>query len=200
MHNIPVKQGNTENLSVIEAIYQRRAVRSYTDEKLTKERILQLLDAAVQAPTAMHEEPWQFMVIQDLSVLRRISEAAKKAFAEAPVKPILSGSTLHQRFTSTDFSIFYNAPTLIIICAKPVGTYAEADCWLAAENLMLAAGAYGLATCVIGFALPVLNTSEWKKELGLATDSHVVVPIIIGVPSESTAPVARKKAEILGWK
>ena len=200
MHNIPIKSVNSDNLSIIEAIYQRRAVRNFTDEKTSRERILQLLDAAVQAPTAMHEEPWEFMVIQDPTLLKRISESAKNALNLSTEKPAFTASAMHQHFTATDFNIFYNAPSLVLVCAKPVGEFASADCWLAAENLMLAACAYGLATCVIGFAVQILNTSAWKKELGISDEIHIIAPIILGVAAESALPVPRKKANILAWK
>ena len=43
-----------------------------------------LLDAAVHAPTAMHQEPWKFVVIQDRALLRRLSDRAKAlAIAQA---------------------------------------------------------------------------------------------------------------------
>ncbi|MFZ6862727.1 nitroreductase family protein [Undibacterium sp. Ji67W] len=200
MHNIPTNAANSDNLSVIEAIYQRRAVRNFTNEKTSRERILQLLDAAVQAPTAMHEEPWEFMVIQDTTLLKRISESAKNALNLSTDKPALTASAMHQRFTATDFNIFYNAPSLVLVCAKPVGEFASADCWLAAENLMLAACAYGLSTCVIGFAVQILNTPEWKKELGIADEIHVIAPIILGVAAERVVQVTRKKADLLAWK
>lgn len=200
MHNIPIKATSSDTLSIIEAIYQRRAMRNFTSEKTSRERILQLLDAAVQAPTAMHEEPWEFLVIQGQDLLHQISESAKKSLVLSTTKPLLTSSAIHQRFTATDFNIFYNAPSLILVCARPVGEYASADCWLAAENFMLAACAYGLATCVIGFAVHELNTPVWKKELGIPEDVQVVVPIILGVPAERAATVERKKATILAWK
>ena len=47
--------------------------------KTIERKVIQtLLDAAVHAPTAMHEEPWSFAVIQDKNVLDRLSESAKK--------------------------------------------------------------------------------------------------------------------------
>ena len=52
-------------------------------------------------------------------------------------------------FSHPDFNISHDAGTLIAICA-PSATFSTADCWLAAENLMLAACAMGLGTCCIG--------------------------------------------------
>jgi nitroreductase len=58
-----------------------------------------------------------------------------------------------------------------VICGKPIGPFVAADCWLAAENLMLAATAHGLATCPIGFALAALGDREVKAELGIPPEA-----------------------------
>ena len=61
-------------LSALDAIYQRRAVRSYLPDTVDEATIRRLLDAAVHAPTAMHTEPWSFVVVQDRAVLTAISD------------------------------------------------------------------------------------------------------------------------------
>ena len=103
-------------------------------------------------------------------------------------------------FTRPDFNIFHGANTLIIICAKPLGSFVVADCWLAAENLMLAANAIGLGSCVIGSAVAALNTPEVKAKLGIPAEFNAVAPIIVGVPSGETATTSRKEPLILAWK
>ena len=80
------------------------------------------------------------------------------------------------------------------------GPFVAADCWLAAENLMLAACARGLGTCVIGFAVSALNTPEWKTELKIPVEMNAIAPIIVGVPVGETALVPRKQPEIVIWK
>jgi nitroreductase len=74
-----------------------------------------------------------------------------------------------------------------------------ADCWLAAENLMLAAFAMGLGTCCIGLALPMLNLPDIKAELGIPTEVTAVAAIVVGIPRGEAVPVARKDPEILAW-
>ena len=64
----------TRPMSVLEAIYARRATRAYTSQQVDKPMILKLLDAAVHAPTAIHLEPWAFVVIQNRALLERIGE------------------------------------------------------------------------------------------------------------------------------
>jgi len=98
-----------------------------------------------------------------------------------------------------DFHVFYNAGTLIVIYSKIQGTFVVADCWLATENLLLAAYAQGLGTCVIGFAVSALNTPEWKAELKIPAEMTAIAPMIVGVPAGETPPVPRKAPEILSW-
>lgn len=89
--------------------------------------------------------------------------------------------------------------TLIVICARDGGPYVQADCWLAAENLMLAACDAGLGTCCIGFAIPVLNTVELKAELRIPADTAAVAPIIVGYPSGPVDAPARAEPRVLSW-
>ena len=188
-------------MSVMDAILERRSVRSYSPERLGQATIRTLLDAAVWAPTAVHEEPWAFVVVQDLAALKTLSDRAKTIFAADARRthPKQAGHLL-EILDKPDFNIFYNAGTLIIICGRPRGPFVVADCWLAAENLMLAARSIGLGSCVIGFALPALNTPEIKAELRIPPECTAIAPIIVGVPSGETPRTTRKEPDILAWK
>ena len=188
-------------LSAIDAIHQRRSVRHYTREAIDKTTITTLLKAAVLAPTAMHQEPWSFVVIQDKDVLDRLSDNCAKLVREEAKRG--GSQTSQHRLHVADvpeFHAFHGAGTLIVICGKHAGPFVEADCWLAAENLMLAAFAKGLGTCVIGFAVEALNTADWKGELKIPSEMTVIAPIIVGVPAGETAATSRKPPEILFWK
>ena len=197
----PNNSTKTESsLSVMDAIQHRRSVRDYASKTIERKVIQTLLDAAVHAPTAMHEEPWSFAVVQDKNVLDRLSESAKKlVHNEAQGSDTdRSKHTLHV-VDKPDFHVFYNAGTLIVIYSKIQGPFVVADCWLAAENLLLAAYAQGLGTCVIGFAVSALNTPEWKSELKIPAEMTAIAPMIVGVPAGETPPVPRKAPEILSW-
>jgi nitroreductase len=56
---------------------------------------------------------------------------------------------------------------------------AAEDCWLAAENLMLAARDEGLGTCWIGLSRAWFNLPSTKCELSLPEQYEVVAPIIL---------------------
>jgi nitroreductase len=200
--NDPQKTAKPEvPMSVMDAIYHRRAVRDYTPKTIDQATIRTLLDAAVHAPTAMHEEPWSFAVVQDKDLLNRLSESAKDLLRSETKDPgpHYAKDSLYL-VAKTDFHVFHNAGTLIVIYSKFQGPFVVADCWLAAENLMLAACAKGLGTCVIGFAVQALNTPEWKAEFKIPADMTTIAPIILGVPAGETLPVPRKQPDILIWK
>lgn len=183
------------SMSAMDAIYKRRAIRSYKLlQPVNREDIKALLSAAVQAPTAIHEEPWAFAVIQDRDLLRDMSDSAK-TMIDVEIRKHLS-----HLLDDPSFNIFYNAGTLIVIYGKPMGPFVVADCWLAAENLMLAACAMGLGTCVIGLAVQALNTPKWKERLSVSSEMTAYVPMILGIPKGETPPVPRKEPEIIVWK
>jgi nitroreductase len=194
-------------LSALDVIFARRSVRAYEQHPLDTSTVNALLDAAVQAPTALHAEPWAFVVIQDRRVLKRLSDLAKPNVAAELAHQLSRSragsnaalSRFAQDIADPQFNIFYDAGTLVVICAKRIGPLATGDCWLAAENLMLAACAMGLGTCCIGSATSTLNTDAVKKDLGIPADVDVVAPIVVGVPRQTESADVRKRPEILSW-
>jgi nitroreductase len=186
---------------ILKTIYARRSVRAYAPSPLDSATVQTLLDAAVHAPTAMHEEPLAFFVVQDHALLQHLSDLAKPIFVEEVRHRNAHGAShSFDHFIRPDFNIFHGADTLIIICAKPMGQFVSADCWLAAENLMLAASAIGLGSCVIGSAVAALNIHKVKAELGIPDEYSAIAPIVVGVPGGETPATSRKEPLILSWK
>jgi len=182
-------------MTVIDAIYKRHAIRSFTSHNPDEKAIRFLLEAAVHAPTAMNEEPWAFAVIQDREILKRLSDSAKMTLGDES-----SRGYAFERFLQPDSNVFYDAGTLIVIYGKPMGPSVAADCWLAAENLMLAACSIGLGTCVVGLATAALNSPEWKKELGIPATVTAYVPIILGLPKGDISVIPRKAPDVIAWR
>lgn len=186
-------------MELMEAICKRRSVRFYTEERVDKDTIDKLIKAAIQAPSAMNCQPWAFGVLQDKELMQKISDDSKAyLLASLPTKPFLEG--YRQLFSNPEFNIFYNAPALLTVFAKPEGPNAPCDCALAAQNIMLAAHALGLGSCWIGFAQMFFNTPELKEKLGIPKEYIAVAPIIIGHPAKTSPDVTKKEPEIVFWK
>jgi len=176
------------------AIYGRRAVRDYLDNAVDHSVIERLIDAAVQAPTALNQQPWIFTVVRNQRVLDELSGQAKTYMLSQHGE--LSHSSHFQMLGDPHFQIFYHAPVLILISATATGPWCVEDCALAAENLMLAAYGEGLGSCWIAFAQSYLNTPAGRALLRLPAQCAAVAPIIVGVGRGLTEPVPRKTPDV----
>jgi nitroreductase len=205
-----------------EAIYTRRSIREFTAEPVDKKTIRDLIDAAIQAPSAvknrasgipargshlgvcdgkahlrprMKAQPCAFRVVRDKTVLDTISGEAKAHMLKTTPVGLMTHH-FNEILNDPNFDIFYHAPALILISTATDIPWAVEDCALAAENLMLAARGAGLGTCWIGFAQAWLGTPEGKTLLQLPAAYRPVAPIIVGHPKSAAPPVPRKEPEI----
>jgi nitroreductase len=178
-------------MELLEAIYQRRSVRTFKTQPVVRNTLQELVGVAVQAPSAMNAQPWHFTIIQKADLLDRISTEAKwflLALDEA-------SKELRAELADPKFHIFHGAPALILISVRGAD-WAEEDAALAAQNLMLAAHDQGLGTCWIGLAQAWLATKDGKAAVDLPGDCTPVASIIVGHPSGITPQVPRKPPTI----
>jgi len=186
-------------MEVRDAIYHRRAVRSFTERAVDRSIVQRLLEAAVQAPSAVNGQPWAFAIVQDKAKLASLSDRAKTSVTEAR-ELLASHPELEAMTADPSFNVFYNAGTLIVICSKPVGLHPEWDCYLAGQNLMLAACDLGLGSCPIGLVWPLLSKPDVKRELHIPEDYSAVLPLIVGYPAIRPPATERNPPEILCWQ
>ena len=179
------------------AIRKRRAVRQFSDQPVTRPAIERLIDAALQAPSAVNKQPWFFTVVRDAKLLDQISSHAKKhllaliAAGEAPQE-------FHSILSDPQFHILYHAPVLIVISTLSEDIWAKEDAALAAQNLMLSAYADGLGTCWVGFAQRWLETKDGRRAIGVPDYYQPVAPIIVGHPKGAVPDVPRN-SPIIHW-
>lgn len=188
-----------DTVGVMDAIFHRRAVRAYAAEDVSEAVVNRLLAAAVQAPSAMNQQPWGFAVLHGRARLRGYSERAKRHL----VATYPATFELHSRselYENPAYDLFHGANTLIVIYAASGRLHPSEDCCLAAENLMLAAYALGLGTCPIGFARPWFDLLETKRELGVPEHYRAVFPVVVGYPAGFTPNSGRDEPNVLCWQ
>lgn len=173
-----------------QAIYGRRSVRDYLDKPLARERVESLLTDAVQAPNSIDRQAWSFVVIQGRERLARYS---REALANLPSK---LDPGVARIVADPAFDIFYNAPTLVVICATLPDPMVRHDCALAAATLMLAAHGQGVGSCWIGLSEPWLALPATRRELDIPQDQEGIAPIILGYPASNPGPRLRKRPRI----
>lgn len=187
------------NVALMDAIFHRRAVRSYDPRPVEKAAVDRMLLAAVQAPSAMNQQPWGFAVLHGDQRLREYSARAKLHL----VATYPTMWELHSRselYEDPDYDLFHGANTLIVVYAISGRLHPNEDCCLAAENLMLAAYGLGLGTCPIGFARPWFDLLETKRELGVPEHYTAVFPVVVGYPAGFTGAPERDEPNVVCWK
>ncbi len=175
---------------VVDNILSRRAIRKYTEEQVSKEKLDTILKCAIYAPSALNRQPWQVRAIQNKDLLDEINQR----FLNYAQGKEFKGSA--SRYKEPGFSIFHNSPTLIVIARDVnIGT-STLDCGIMLQNILLSAHAVGLGTCPIGSLVPVLNLPENKDILDrieIPEGFEVVINVSLGYADEQ--PKVKKRDE-----
>lgn len=181
---------------VVEAILNRRSIRVYKPEQIKPEELNTILKSGMYAPSALNKQSWEVRVIQNADLLGRINAS----FVEKAKGKSLQGSAA--RAQEPGFSVFHNAPTLIVVAKTKDNPYSAVDCGLFAQNILLSAESLNIGTCVIGNTASILNdpdSKEFLKEINMPDTHEVVFGIAVGYKNESPTAPARdeKKIEII---
>lgn len=185
-------------MDLIKAIYQRRATRSFSDANVLPALVHELINAAAQAPSALNLQPWAFAVFHGRDRLESYSTRAK-AHLLGTSDPSYGLDPRIDQYLDRNLNIFHEADTLIVVCAKPSRFSPVEDCFLAVQNLMLAAHGFGLGSCPVGFARPWFNQPDVKAELGIPPHYTAVMPIVIGYAVQPPPPPNKLTAETVCW-
>ena len=68
--------------STLQSIRERSSHRKYLPQQLTEQQLETIVQAALQAPSAVNAQPWHFSVVQDQELLKRVHQAAAQTARE----------------------------------------------------------------------------------------------------------------------
>jgi len=176
-------------------IKERRSVRAYTDEPVSKEQMEAVLEAGVWAPTGMGREPLRFIIIENKELIKYVSNNTKEA-----VKQMMP--PLAERFCTEADIICYNAPSLVLVCTEKDPQWANVnllDSVLATQNMFLKAYELGLGTCYMGFVQLLNSNPEALRKMGVPENCELTVPFIVGHPKAKQGKGQRQKPNVLKW-
>jgi nitroreductase len=162
-------------MDTLDAIFSRRSVRQYTSKVVPDTMVTELLKAAMAAPSAGNEQPWQFIVIRDRAIL---DEIPKFHPYSAMVK---------------------HASVAVLVCGdltleKYKGFWVQ-DCSAATENLLLAATAKGLGAVWTAVYPMEDRVAGMRKLLNLPEHIIPLSLVPIGYPASPLPPADRFNAE-----
>lgn len=158
-------------MKAIEAILTRRSIRKYTDRPVPDDLITELLRAAMAAPSAVNQQPWQFVVVRDRELLESIATALPygKMAREAQLAVVVCGDLDQERTP---------------------GYWAQ-DCAAATENLLVAANASGLGAVWLGTYPLEERVAAMRALFGLPEHIVPFAVVPIGYPAEHPGPADR---------
>jgi nitroreductase len=185
METIEATKAATLN-ETLKTIYERRAVRKYTDKPVSRELIEQLLEAGRMAPSAINKQPWKFYILTKKDTIKTFSDAVAKAAAKHVHLGFASG------ILNTNDAIFHGAPVVIFITAPKDNKWASLDVGMCAQNIMLAAKSLGLDSCPVGMGKYVEEASCFEQ-LKVPKKETVLLSIIIGYGNDKPAVHERNK-------
>ena len=163
-------------MDVLEAIKGRRSVRSFEGEKnVPEETVEELIDAALWAPSAGNIQPWEFIIVRNPEIKKKLADAA---FSQ---------------------SFLEEAPVVIVVCADENRSsegygqrgrtlYCLQDTAAAIQNIHLTAHSLGLGTCWVG----AFKEEEASKILKIPQGIRPVALIPVGYPSKFPSPRSKR--------
>ena len=144
-------------------IFERVSIRKYTDRAVEDEKILAILRAAMAAPSAGNQQPWEFYVVRERSKLEELSRVSPYAGC-AKAAPVVIVSAYREKLW---------APA-----------YAQIDMSIAMENLWLACGEQGLGGVWLGIA-PVEERMRAVEDIvGIPEGLRAFAVFPLGYPAE----------------
>jgi nitroreductase len=178
-------------------LQRRRSIRNFLDKEVPQKTIMEIIEEACLAPSSGNGQPWNFIIIRDKELIRRLSDESKKnLLADIKRRPDSPSKKYEAILALEEFNVFYNAPCLILI-AGPQSIYSvDVDCALVACYLMFAAAARNLGTCWVALGSHIRD-NRLRAEIGLPDDYRIVAPIIIGYTSSIPPIPERKEPQIL---
>ena len=158
---------------MIELLRKRRSIRKFTVDKIDRDTIDVLIEAALRAPSSRGINPWEFILVDDPGIIKQLSQAKQQG---------------------SDF--LKNAPLAIVVCADSgkSDVWVE-DCSIAAIIIQLTALSLGLGSC---WAQIRNRRHDYEKDaesyvqelLGLPEQVKVECILGIGHPDEQKSPVS----------
>jgi nitroreductase len=183
-----------------DVIRERRSIRQFRDTRVPKEKIEELLDLAMWAPSGMNQQNWHFVVVTGpmRDKLIEISDRSFTSHIEKSLKQVFKGKDAIIQASEEFFRSFGNAPVVVCVYRTETveGELTDIQSVAAAiENLLLLLHEEGLGGCWM--TGPVHLEDEINELLGVAgMILQALVPI--GIP-KTTPPTPKRKEGRIAW-
>ncbi len=160
-------------------IFERVSIRKFQAKPVEREKLEQILRAAMAAPSARNQQPWEFYVVTDREKIQALAQAT-------PYSGCAAG-----------------AAAVLVPCYRKEGltapSYAQIDLSIATENILLEITSLGLGVVWLGIAPIEERMRAVEETVGIAPEHRAFALVALGYPAETKRQQDRFEPERIHW-
>ena len=162
----------------LQNIATRYSCRNYTGTPIEPEKINAIALSAVQSPSAMNQQPWQIIVIQDKALIDDMDVTTMDMLSK------MEDTSIYDRIMGRGGKLFYNASCIFLVVKK---RDADLDCGIVTENIALASSSLGLGNVICGLAKLAFTTEKGEEyRAKLIHDGYEFgMSVLVGYPTDA---------------
>lgn len=186
--NASASADSSDNRSeaVISTIMERRSIRKYKPQPVSRDTMQTILKCGINAPNGMNKQSWEVRVVDDPEFINGVSALYKESNPQAAAD-------------SSFKNMFRNAPTVVFIANDLSYDCSQIDCGLLGGNMILAAQSMGIGSCCLGGPARFMKSpeaAEYLKKLGFSKGYELLYCIAFGYPDEAPEAKPRDEAKV----
>ncbi len=211
--------GDFDPAALVQLMRSRRSCRNYQDRPVDRDLLGDLVKIGTTAPSGSNSQKWTFTILatrQEVIALGNRIAIFFKGLNRLAANPLarlwsrLFGNDELGRYYRSYYQtmaeglreweksgrdpLFHRAPAIILVGSTPNGSCPREDALLASQNILLAAHALGLGSCLIGFAVAAISHDpSIKKILTIPAEESIHAVIALGYPDESYQRVTGRR-------
>jgi nitroreductase/NAD-dependent dihydropyrimidine dehydrogenase PreA subunit len=204
-----IPPGTTSVSELVALMRSRRSCRKYQNKAVERAILDDLVKIGTTAPSGTNSQSWNFIIVPERSDLltlggmvadyyRKLNRLAENPFLRFIIR-IIGGDSLGRYYRryyqsvsgalrewdekGTD-RLFHGAAAAILVTGEKQASCPAEDALLATQNILLAAHAMGLGSCLTGFVVEALRRdSRFRKLVGIAENVEIYSIIALGYPA-----------------
>lgn len=205
--------------SLVQLMRSRRSCRSYTRQTVELQLLEDLVKVGITAPSGTNSQSWDFVILptrKDVEALGNLTADFYRSLNSQAANPfyrllarVFAGDALGRYYRNYYPTVeealrewkeagadrlFHGATAAIVVTGRKDASCPAEDALLATQNILLAAHAMGLGSCLIGFAVEAIRRSRpARSALAMGGYEEVYSVIALGYPAVKFRQVAGRK-------
>lgn len=214
-----IQPGKFDCASLVQLMRSRRSCRNFHETPVELSLLNDLVKIATTAPSGSNAQSWNFTLLptqKEVAYLGSLTAQFFKDLNKQAANPfyrfftdLFMGGVLsryyHSYYQSVSESIrqyeeegkdrlFHGARAAILVTANGSASCPGEDTLMASQNILLAAHALGLGSCMIGFVVEAMRRRKSiKKAMQIPPEEEIYAVIALGYPNERYCRVTGRK-------